>query len=58
MFEWGVEVGLYGNWGGPLVDHFITCLATLLLPIEWVPIVHDNYDDRRSFRNVTYETLD
>ncbi len=21
-------------------------------------LVHDNYDDRRSFRNVTYETLD
>ena len=33
-FEWGVEFGLYGNWGGPLVDHFVTSLATLLFPLE------------------------
>ena len=27
-------MGLHQDWGGPLLDHFVSCLATLLLPIK------------------------
>ena len=27
-------MGLHQDWGGPLLDHFVCCLATLLLPIK------------------------
>ena len=38
-YEWGVGVGLHSDWGGPLLDHFVTMLATLLLPIRYC--MHD-----------------
>ena len=34
--DWGVGLGLHGDWGGPILDHFMTMLATLLLPIRFV----------------------
>ena len=33
-YDWGVGMGLHQDWGGPLLDHFVCCLATLLLPIK------------------------
>ena len=33
---WGVELGLHGDWGGPILDHFMMLLATLMLPIRFV----------------------
>ena len=27
-------LGLHGDWGGPILDHFMTMLATLLLPVR------------------------
>ena len=27
-------MGLHQDWGGPLLDHFVCSLATLLLPIK------------------------
>ena len=32
--DWGVGLGLHSDWGGPVLDHFVTMLATLLLPIK------------------------
>ena len=32
--DWGVGFGLHSDWGGPVLDHFVTMLATLLLPIK------------------------
>jgi hypothetical protein len=32
--DWGVELGLHGDWGGPVLDHFMAMLATLLLPVR------------------------
>ena len=33
-YEWGVGMGLHQDWGGPLLDHFVCSLATLLLPVK------------------------
>ena len=33
-YDWGVGMGLHQDWGGPLLDYFVTALATLLLPIK------------------------
>jgi hypothetical protein len=32
--ELGVGMGLNQDWGGPLLDHFVCSLATLLLPVK------------------------
>ena len=32
--DWGVGLGLHSDWGGPVLDHFVAMLATLLLPIK------------------------
>lgn len=33
-YDWGVGMGLHQDWGGPLLDHFVCRLATLLLPVK------------------------
>lgn len=34
----GMGQGLHRDWGGPILDHFVTMLATLTFPIKLVII--------------------
>ena len=35
----GMGEGLHRDWGSPLLDHFVTMLATLTMPIKWVATI-------------------